>query len=119
MPMYMDGTRLCLVYNGSFFLLENKKVTELSESWILYNPLQLFLLCREKKSQEGFASVSMDTSASSLWRCSSKPNSSFVISISTVFVITCILTLIQKIDNLASLKQRNRTPRSLRTVKKH
>lgn len=74
---------------------------------------------REKKSQEGFASVSMDTSASSLWRCSSKPNSSFVISISTVFVITCILTLIQKIDNLASLKQRNRTPRSLRTVKKH
>ncbi|KAH7510848.1 hypothetical protein FEM48_ZijujUnG0079400 [Ziziphus jujuba var. spinosa] len=49
---------------------------------------------RQKRSREGFAVASFDTSTT-LWR-SKKQDPSFMVSIFTVFIIKCICTLIGK-----------------------
>lgn len=60
----------------------------------LWNSIKDFL--GRRQSPERFASISLEPSAS--LSCS-KPNSPFVISIYIVFIITCIFTLIGKIDD--------------------
>ncbi|KAF5469207.1 hypothetical protein F2P56_013296 [Juglans regia] len=68
----------------------------------LWNSIKDFL--GRRSSQEGFASVSLEPSVS-LWRCS-KPNSSFVVSIYVIFVLTCILSLIGKTEDCTSIQRR-------------
>ncbi|WKA07965.1 hypothetical protein VitviT2T_025733 [Vitis vinifera] len=70
-------------------------------------------------SRTSFASVSVDTSTL-LQRCS-RPDSSLMISLLTVFIITCIFTLMGKSNTanycLKREKERDYSPRYHRTIK--
>ncbi|XP_075662209.1 uncharacterized protein LOC142631780 isoform X3 [Castanea sativa] len=69
----------------------------------------------QRRSEEGFASVSFDSS-SSLRRCS-KLDSSLAFSIFIFFIITCIFTLIGKTDDCTSVQKRNDNPSACRKQK--
>lgn len=89
---------------------------KLSQPLILPVDLNLLLIYRQRRSEEGFASVSFDSS-SSLWRCS-KPDSSLAFSIFIFFIFTCIFTLIRKTDDCTSIQKRNDNPSACRKQNK-
>ncbi|CAN6714458.1 unnamed protein product [Malus baccata var. baccata] len=69
----------------------------------------------KRQSGEGFASLSVDRPP--LSRGSFKPNPSYMASVFTVLVVTCICTVIGKADNLTLLQQKDGSPRTRRTKK--
>ncbi|XP_048329399.2 uncharacterized protein LOC107435129 [Ziziphus jujuba] len=102
---------------GSFNNHKNKDQGNFQSSWgtkgvaSLWNSIKGFL--GQKQSREGFAVVSFDTSTT-LWRLR-KQDPSLMVSIFTVFIITCICTLIGKTNYPKVLRRRNGS--SLRTIK--
>ncbi|CAL5442484.1 unnamed protein product [Camellia sinensis] len=68
----------------------------------LWNSFKDFL--GRRQSGNGFASVSVETS---MLRCI-KPSSAFMISISIVFMTTCIFTLVRKLGYCTSLQPKRR-----------
>ncbi|XP_059644312.1 uncharacterized protein LOC132286076 [Cornus florida] len=81
----------------------------------LWNPIKDFL--GGTQSGKRFASVSMETPM--LCRCS-RPHSTFVISVSTIFIITCIFTFLRNTTRSCTLLQHNQQiehdPRSRKTI---
>lgn len=68
------------------------------------DPFDCGLICRQRQSQERFASVGVELPAP-LW--SSKPDSFLVASVVTVFMITSIFNTVGKTDKWTSVRQRN------------
>ncbi|KAJ9162609.1 hypothetical protein P3X46_022368 [Hevea brasiliensis] len=68
-----------------------------------------------RQSREGFTSLTLETSGL-LWN-SRKPSFSITCSLIAVFIVTCILTTIRRIDEYTLSQRRNSSPRCLQNIK--